>query len=275
MFLTCSAVLIRVISNSCLNVFQKVLTLNGQKSSVINFYTYLGLTVLGLLLIRNMVFTQTIIVNSLMMGLLGALGNYFIIKALSLGELSSIAPINSYKPVVALLIAFIYLKEIPSIADFAGIFLIITGTYFIFKRANNGSAGAKAISYRVLALIFSGTEAVFIKKIILLTNAANAFFFWAFAGFLFSAVFLFVSKHKPEVKSTKYQLLLILAVGIMQYSTNYVFSVMEVASALALFQLSAILSVFLGVNIFHEQNLREKLTGAALMVSGAAVIILL
>ena len=54
-------------------------------------------------------------------------------------------------------------------------------------------------------------------------------------------------------------MLLITLVAIMQYSTNYVFAKMNVAYALALFQLSTILSVFLGVNIFKEDRLIKKL----------------
>ena len=60
----------------------------------------------------------------------------------------------------------------------------------------------------------------------------------------------------------------------MQYSTNFVFSKMNVSYALALFQLSTILSVFLGVNIFNEEGLKRKLLGSLIMVIGAAFIIL-
>ena len=264
-------ILIRILSNSYLNVFQKLLTNKGQKSSVINFYTYLGLSAIGLLYVPK--FTPELICNVLIMGFLGALGNYFIIKALSLGDLSSIAPINSYKPVAAMIIGIIYLHEIPSIRALAGILLIIAGTYFIF-----GSKGVcvnrRAVVYRVLALIFSGTEAIFIKKIILLCGVTDAFFLWSFSGFLFSALFLIAAKHKPKIVSLKYQLLLILMVGIMQYSTNFVFSKMNVAYALALFQLSTILSVFLGAEIFKEKDLKQKLTGAVIMAAGAVTIIL-
>jgi drug/metabolite transporter (DMT)-like permease len=62
-------------------------------------------------------------------------------------------------------------------------------------------------------------------------------------------------------------------VGIMQYSTNYVFSKINVAYALALFQLSTILSVLLGVNIFREQNLGRKIISSLIMILGAVLII--
>lgn len=267
-------VLTRIISNSCLNVFQKILTSKGARSSVVNFCTYFGLTVSGILLFPffTLNFTSELIINFLCIGLLGALGNYFIIKALSLGELSSLAPINSYKPVVALFIAFLYLGETPSIIAIIGIVLIILGTYFIFKTKKY--VNRFAVMFRAFALIFSGSEAVFIKKIILLTNVQASFFLWALSGLIFSSLFLVFANDKIQLPSLREQLFMIISVGVMQYSTNYVFAHMNVSYALALFQLSTLLSVFLGVNIFKEKELKRKIAASIIMILGAVTIIL-
>ena len=263
--------LIRICSNSYLNVFQKILTNNGEKSSVVNFYTYLGLVFIGLIICPCPIFTHEAMPFILIMGILGALGNYFIIKALSCGELSAIAPINSYKPVVALIIGIFMLDEIPGLNELAGMILIITGTFILIGR---GFSTSKAYLYRFLALIFSGTEAIFIKKVILLTNISSAFLYWASAGFIFAL--LISSRHKLKISKSciKTQIALIIMVGIMQYSTNYVFSKINTAYALSLFQLSTILSVFLGVNIFKEKNLIRKLLASLIMILGAITIIL-
>ena len=275
MFYTVFAILVRILSNSYLNVFQKLLTGLGQKSSVVNFYTYLGLGVIALLImsLNSVIFSPELLLNVFAMGALGALGNYFIIKALSIGELSTLAPINSYKPVVALLAGIIYLQETPSLNALYGIFLIIAGTYFIFDRRNIEYNG-KAVFYRVLALICSGTEAVFIKKIILLTDVTTAFVYWVLAGLVFATLFVLPARKNLKIKSYKYQICLILAVALMQYSTNFVFSRMNVAYALALFQLSTLYSVFLGASIFHERNFRRKILAALVMAAGAVCIIL-
>ena len=272
MIFVLSGVLTRIISNSYLNVFQKFLTNAGNKPSVINFYTYLGLALFSLLLIPffQINLSLELLINFLTMGVLGALGNYYIIKALSLGELSSLAPINSYKPVVALLIAFMYLNETPSLFAILGILLIILGTYVLYKKSEYNK---KALFYRVLALIFSGSEAVFIKKIILLTNIPTSFSLWAVSGLIFSLLFVLYSKHKLTFPDIKNQGFLILSVAVMQYSTNFVFSKINVAYALALFQLSTLLSVFLGVNIFHEKGLKRKIIASLVMILGAVVII--
>lgn len=272
MIFTSLGITIRILSNSYLNVFQKILTNKNQKSSVINFYTYLGLSIIGLFFIGNINLNHILLTNLLFMGCLGALGNYFIIKALSIGDLSSLAPINSYKPIVSMIFGIFLLKEIPSLHAILGIILIIFGTYFILGKKEN--VNKIAIFYRVLALIFSGTEALFIKKIILLTGITNSFILWAISGLIFSTIFLLISKNKAVIKSYKYQIFSILSVGIMQYSTNYVFSKINVSYALALFQLSTILSVFLGVNIFREKYLKDKIIGSIIMIIGAIFIIL-
>lgn len=273
MLTTTIAILIRILSNSSLNVFQKILTSKGQKSSAVNFYTYLGLSVLCLFFINRLpAVGYELIANILTMGLLGALGNYFIIKALSIGELSVLAPINSYKPVVALFIGIFFLNEIPSLSAIIAILLIITGTYCITN--TQGNINKKALAYRILALIFSATEAIFIKKIILITDATSAFVFWTFAGLIFSSVFVLLSKSNLKISSPKYQICLVLSVGIMQYATNYVFSKMNVSYALALFQLSTLLSVFLGAKLFGERELLKKIIASLIMISGAVILIL-
>lgn len=273
MFLIIIAVIIRIFSNSFLNVFQKILTSKGEFSSIVNFYTYLGLMILGVLTCPNPIFDKDILSILLVMGFLGALGNFFIIKALSLGELSSLAPINSYKPIIALILGIFLIKEIPEFHHLLGILMIIIGTFILSecKMFYN-----KAIFYRFLALFFSGAEAIFIKKTILLTNVSSAFLYWAFAGFIFSALFALTSRHPFRIKNSniKYQILLIIMVALMQYATNYTFKKINVAYALALFQLSSIVSVFLGVNIFRETGFVRKIIASLIMLLGAVIIII-
>lgn len=275
MVYTLIGVLVRIFSNSYLNVCQKVLTMHGQKASVVNFYTYLGLSLLMLPLFPTTFahFSAGAFGNFLVMGVLGALGNYFIIKALSIGDLSTLAPINSYKPVVALLAGIFYLHEFPSVSAIGAIGLIIAGTILLMGKSS-GRFNTKAVFYRILALIFSATEAVFIKKIIVLTGVTSAFVLWTLAGLIFSALFVVYAAGNMKISSWKYQILLILSVGVMQYSTNFVFSRMNVSYALALFQMSTLISVVLGVNMFHERDLRRKLAASGIMALGATVLIL-
>ena len=110
----------------------------------------------------------------------------------------------------------------------------------------------------------------------MLSDINSTFLYWVTTGFIFALIFALLSKHplKIQKENIPTQLSLILSVALMQYSTNYVFSKMNVAYALALFQLSTILSVFLGVNIFKEKDLIKKVLASIIMIAGAVTIIL-
>ena len=61
----------------------------------------------------------------------------------------------------------------------------------------------------------------------------------------------------------------------MQLATLIAFRAMPVGYALALFQLSAVVSVLLGARYFAEQSIVRRLAGSAVMVAGAALIVTL
>ena len=164
--------------------------------------------------------------------------------------------------------------------------LIIMGSYFVLDTTEEKFSWAlfrlPAIQYRLAALILTGIQAVLDKKVIEHSNLTIAFAGWSIFGAGFSLVFILFTKVelKNEVKKInstigiKY-LLLVLTVGLMLASTNYTLSHMPVGYALALFQLSILLTVILGHQFFNEQHLIKKLIGASVMILGSVLIILL
>jgi drug/metabolite transporter (DMT)-like permease len=60
----------------------------------------------------------------------------------------------------------------------------------------------------------------------------------------------------------------------MQFCTIVALDRIPVGSALALFQTSALISVFLGSKVFDEPHFLRRMSGAVVMVAGAALIIL-
>ena len=270
MFGVFAGVITRILSNCSISVLQKLLTERKEKACVVSFFTYCGLTVLGLTIFRGCQYSQELLFNVLCIGILGATGNYFIVKALSCGEMSSIVPINAFKPIMGLILGILFLNEIPCAKEVIGIFMVVAGTLLLNK---NGALINMASLYKFLGLTFSATEVIFIKKVILLTDINTAFFFWAVAGCLFSSFVAFKCPLKISKSNIGMQLLLVIAVFIMQYSTNYVLSKMNVALALALFQLSVVIGVVLGIIIFHEKDLLRKFISASIMISGAITII--
>lgn len=284
MFSVIFAIFLRISSNSALNALQKELSKTFSPLNT-NFKTYfiLSLFCIPLLLIFYPQISTETVVWAFIGGLFGALGNAFLIAALKYGELSILGPINSYKAIIGLIFGIILIGEIPDIISIFGIILILFGSYFIFDTTKEGFSFSlfkrKDIIYRFSALIFTAIEAVFIKKVIILTDIACSFLLWAIFGFIFSFIILKINHKKAFYtlnlkKELKPFILLAFLVFIMQFSTNFVFEKIPVAPALSMFQLSNIINVFLGWKLFNEKHLLKKLTGSIIMVLGTVVIIL-
>ncbi len=283
------AVLLRIISNPLGNVFQKQLTAKDIHPLFVNFSTYFLLSVVCLfisLIITWPELTSQFWIYAILGGMAGALGNGFIIKALQYGELSVLGPINSYKPVIGIIGGIILLGEIPNFWGIIGILLIIYGSYYVLDTTKERFSFAllkrSDIQFRLMAMVLTSIEAVFVKKVILATNTTIAFIGWCCFGALFSFLLLLVNRVKLKSEAVKTGspevgkfALLILCMGTMQFTTNYTFAHMSVGYSLSLFQLSSIVSVLFGYRFFTEQDVRKKLIGSAIMIAGSVVVILL
>ena len=279
MFTTSLAVILRIISNSFLNTKQKKLSIYYSSLNV-NFKTYFLLTVFALPLFFLLYFKSLnaeIFIWAATGGIFGALGNAFFFFFLKNGELSILGPVNSYKAIVGLVFGVFIIKELPGTESIIGIILIIFGSYFVFDTTKEGFSFAlfkrKDIQHRFYALIFTGLEAVFIKKVIMLSDVFCSFLLWVIFGCVFSFLLLKVGRKKVDICSLKPFAGLSVLVLVMQLTTNYAFIKLPVASALSLFQLSNILNVFLGYKIFNEKHLLKKLTGSIIMIIGSIIIL--
>ena len=284
MLTTILALLIRIISNPLANLVQKIQS-EKHNAVLINTYSYffLSLACIAPTIMNNWSgYGLNFWLYALLAGILCTLGSICLIKALQIGEMSILGPINSYKCIVGLIIGYLLLGEIPSIYGILGILLIIFGSWFIFDTVNEGFSFKlllrKDIILRFCALFFTGCEAVVLKKIILISSVGESFILRCFTGFLFSILLLIVFRVKPERISGKDLFScagIATCIGLMQLSTNFVFERMNVGLSLALFQLSSVIAVIFGYKVFKEEHFLKKLTGSIIMIIGSCMILLL
>lgn len=198
------------------------------------------------------------------------------VLALKQGELSVLGPINSYKAIVGMIFGIFLLHEYPNIYGLLGIGLIIIGSYFILESPK--ALLRKDIQYRIYALIFTAIEAVFIKKVIILSSIASSFIISSFLGAIFSYLIMRILEneklHIPTKKNSIMYISTTLCFAIMTFTTAYVFKYMNVGYALSLFQLSIILNVILGYKLFNEKKLIKKLLGSLIILIGSAAILI-
>ena len=273
------AIIIRILTNSMSNVFQKKLSLEGENPVVVNFINYLILSIFSipLIFLADIPITNiNFIIYALLGGLTGAICNCFMVLALKRGELSVLGPINSYKAIIGLIFGMIILHEFPNIFGLIGIALIIFGSYFILETPK--ALLKKDIQYRIYALIFSAIEAVFIKKVIILSSITTSFITSSFLGAVFSFIIMSIFSEKdikiPSKKHLIIYILIAICFGLMTFTTAYVFKYINVGYALSLFQLSIIINVILGYKLFNEKNLLKKLIGSLIILIGSATIMI-
>lgn len=273
------AILFRIFSNSFSNVFQKKLTKSGEGATCINCINYILMSLISiplLLLVNFSLITPEFWLYAIAGGITGAIGNCFMVLALKQGELSVLGPINSYKAIVGMIFGIFLLHEYPNIYGLLGIGLIIIGSYFILESPK--ALLRKDIQYRIYALIFTAIEAVFIKKVIILSSIASSFIISSFLGAIFSYLIMRILEneklHIPTKKNSIMYISTTLCFAIMTFTTAYVFKYMNVGYALYLFQLSIILNVILGYKLFNEKNLIKKLLGSLIILIGSAAILI-
>ena len=174
MFLTYITLILRILSNPVANAFQKKIV-QFNSATVSNFYTYALMSLCVIPFALKVGWTNlslSVYTNAFFAGLLCSTGTACLIKALQSGDLSVLGPINSYKCVIGLFMAFFLLGEIPTILGFFGMILIIFGSWFVFDATDEGFSlklfKRRDIQLRFLALLLTGIEAAFLKKVIIL-----------------------------------------------------------------------------------------------------------
>jgi drug/metabolite transporter (DMT)-like permease len=291
--LTALFVVARIVANPVSNVFQKQLTQRSANPLFIIGATDALLTLAAIPLLflgglplhlgagfwPNMIMAASLAVGS----------NALLVYALQSTGLSVLGPINAYKSVISLVLGVFLLGEIPAPLGLAGVLLIVAGSYFVVDRDSNQprtNAFAlffreRGIQFRFAALALSATEAIFLKKALLLSSPVITFIFWSILGLPIAAaaIALLVRRRLGNdfvVFRHHWRTYLWLATttGVMQLTSLLTFGKLQVGYSLALFQLSTLISVFLGYRYFQEGQIRKRLVGSLIMAAGAALIVL-
>lgn len=284
----------RILSNPLTNVMQKKLT-NRQVGAffiVLSAYTLLAMLggfavifipVAGL----GFHFWSSILLAST----LDAAGNVFSVKSLQEIELSVFGPLNAYKPVVATVTAALLLQEYPSWVGLAGILIVIAGSVLLHyePRLSWKETGIKKMFrsrgfwYRLTAIVLYSISVVYLKESIMDSSPVITLVFWSILGWLSLVLLTFLLGLIKKMNFRKnYQLIKIEKEAffgmaffflVTQLFTLLVFEKKFLGYSLAIFQLSALLNIFLGYRIFREKNISFKLIGTLVMVVGVLLII--
>lgn len=221
-------------------------------------------------------------------GLLDALAFLSILYALRHAPLSLVSPISAFNPVFTTFFAMVFLREVPHPLKFLGVVIIVLGTYLlnvsdikqgIWKPFVNVFAN-RGVQLALFTNFLWGITPVFQKQAIFLTTPETPLYA-SFIGTIFMTLFIlpFTLKQLPKaVKPTQKNLGSFLVLGIFialsQYAAYTAFSLTNVGYVSAVFKLSTLFTILLGVFFFKEKRIAERLLGATVMVFGTLLLIL-
>ncbi|MFN8765871.1 MAG: EamA family transporter [Pirellulaceae bacterium] len=219
--------------------------------------------------------------------LLDGVGNVLLVASIGRGELSVIGPINSYKPLVGLLGAWWWLGERPTSLSLWGMLVILSGTWCLAqgRSTDRGATPLHAIAARFASIVLTALASVFLKEALLRASWLEVLWGWALGSsvvamsidMLMRRTGLSRPKEPPPTAGGSWDPKLAwisLAYAALQGSTVLLFSTIPIGPALALFQLSGILQVFLGWQLFRETHLGWRLSASLVMAVGATMVLL-
>jgi drug/metabolite transporter (DMT)-like permease len=279
----------RIFSSPLVNLYQKRITRAGFSPGFVVLVSYSFFTLLSVplfIVLRPFHFPAEFWISILVLGTVDLLGNWFLVRSLALIDLSVFGPLNAYKPVFALAAGIFVVGERPGMTGIAGVLVILSGSYLLSLPGllNKGRIpGIPVISrgafYRLFAIFLTSMAAVYSKKAILLSSPLITLMYWSVIGLPFAWA-IWRSERKPNdrwshaLHHVRDIAALLVFFLILQISTLMVFKGMLVGYALALFQLSALVSVFFGYRFFGERHVVPRLLAAGVMVAGALILIL-
>jgi len=280
----------RLIFSSFANVFQKKLANQGLHPFFIVMASYLVLSIICLPLLLSLdpsELSANFWINIFFASLLDMAGTLFLVMSLSKTDLSVFGPLNAYKVVISMLLAMIFIGEIPSLQGFIGVAIIVLGSYFLFPVSGKINSNRllqlvleKGVQYRFLSILLFSIGTLPLKQAVILGDVLATTVFWCLIGFPLAIIAYTVflkDKFKSDVAQFKNNLAQFIYLGclifLMQYMTMIVFSQLLIAYSLALFQLAMVLQVFLGYRIFDEKHMVRRLAASMIMIVGSLLVL--
>jgi drug/metabolite transporter (DMT)-like permease len=199
------------------------------------------------------------------------------------GSMSAVSPLNSTLPILFIVVlAVLFLHETLTIVQYAGIGLTIFATYMILYEGKGSKefGGDKYKHIILINAIFTGFYTVIFKYVLITTTPVTFLVLSQIFVAINMAVYMTFKYggFKEIISNTKIysKELIVIVILTIGYRLTYYSAVAMAAVSLATplrNTLLVIMTVFSGLIVFKEGNIRNKIMLSILMLVGAILII--
>lgn len=200
-------------------------------------------------------------------------------KALDLGTVSKVTPIDKTSIILTLILSSIFLHEKITIIKVLSIIFILTGTLLTIKREDKDSKDNKWILYAFLTAIFTSTTTVISKIGIENTNTClTTFLRTIIVLILLTIINLFKNKFKDIKNLNKRNYMFIILSGIStSLSWLFYFTSLSLGEASIVFpieKLSLVVSIVTSTIFLKEKLNKKQILGIIIIVIGTSLLFL-
>lgn len=202
--------------------------------------------------------------------------NYF--KALDLGNVNEVTPVDKTSIVLTLILSCIFLNEKITVIKIISSILIISGAFLMVNKEEH-SNNKRWIKYAILTAIFTSVSAI-ISKIGLRDIEPNL-------GNLYRTIFVFIfmwlivllKKKQKHIKSINKKSWLYLILSGITTSLSWIcyFNALKKGEASIVFpieKLSVVVSIGLSYILLKERMTKRSIIGLILIVAGTYILII-
>lgn len=198
-------------------------------------------------------------------------------KALDLGTVSKVTPVDKTSIVLTLILSSLFLNEKITTIKIISIVLILLGTFLTIKKESKDSKENRWILYAILTAVFTSTTTVLSKIGIENTNTTLITFLRTIVVLIIlTTITLFKKKYKyiKDIKSRSW-LFIILSGLSTSLSWLFYFKALALGEASIVFpieKLSLVVSILISIIFLKEKVSKKQITGIIIIVIGTSLL---
>ena len=198
-------------------------------------------------------------------------------KALDLGTVSKVTPVDKTSIVLTLILSSLFLNEKITTIKIISIALILLGTFLTIKKESKDSKDNRWILYAILTAVFTSTTTVLSKIGIENTNTTLITFLRTVVVLIIlTTITLFKKKYKyiKDIKSRSW-LFIILSGLSTSLSWLFYFKALALGEASIVFpieKLSLVVSILISIIFLKEKVSKKQIAGIIIIIIGTSLL---
>lgn len=202
-------------------------------------------------------------------------------KALQVGNVNKVTPIDKSSTVLTVILAFIFLKEEITILKFFALFLISLGTYWMIQKkenVNDQTTGHSWLIYAIFSAIFASLTSILGKIGMEHINSTYGTAIRTCVVLIMAWIVVFMTNKQHEIKNIDQKSWLFLILSGLSTGGSWLcyYAALQTGPAsvvVPIDKLSLVVTILFSYLVFQEKLTKTALLGLIFIVSGTLLLL--